>query len=436
MRGQGPRREDQPAGARTRDGPRGSAWTMWRLESEINDNQKIAYWMGIARYGPHVAQVGFVPGDRFDVSPAAFRALVVRARDRLFELPLPERKPHPAPRRPRRAPASVGIVPNTWQVPGAADPVRRSGLSAPPALRPRDGTFRAMTTATAEELDERSPLRGCRDRFVVPDGVIYLDGNSLGALPRGVPGRLQDVITREWGDGLIRSWNDADWIGLHRRVGDRIAPLVGAAPGDVHVGDSTSVSLFKTMVVALRLRPGPARDRGGAVDVPHRRLRRAGRRPADRGRAPLVRPRRPAGLGRRRRRSPRAHARRLPHRGDVRPARHHRRRARTRRPRAVGPVPLRGRRTGGPDRGRRRPRRRLHVQVPQRRARLPRLHLDRAAAAGRRRPADHGLDGPCPPVRDGARLRAAARHRPDGLRHATRCWRSRRSTPRSRRTTA
>ena len=116
------------------------------------------------------------------------------------------------------------------------------------------------TTASAEELDERSPLRGCRDRFDVPEGVIYLNGNSLGALPRGVPGRLQDVITREWGDGLIRSWNTTpdgrgDWIGLHRRVGDRIAPLVGAAAGDVYVGDSTSVSLFKTMVVALRLRP-------------------------------------------------------------------------------------------------------------------------------------------------------------------------------------
>src|SRR4029078_1866991 len=118
-----------------------------------------------------------------------------------------------------------------------------------------------MPPATAEELDERSPLRGCRDRFDVPDGVIYLNGNSLGALPRGVPGRLQDVITREWGDGLIRSWNTTpdgrgDWIGLHRRVGDRIAPLLRAAAGDVHVGDSTSVSLFKTMVVALRLRPG------------------------------------------------------------------------------------------------------------------------------------------------------------------------------------
>ena len=70
-----------------------------------------------------------------------------------------------------------------------------------------------------------------------------------------MPERIQEVVTREWGGGLIRSWNDADWIGLHRRVGDRIAPLVGAAAGDVHVGDSTSVSLFKTTVVALRLRP-------------------------------------------------------------------------------------------------------------------------------------------------------------------------------------
>jgi kynureninase len=112
----------------------------------------------------------------------------------------------------------------------------------------------------AEDLDQRSPLRGSRERFVVPDGVIYLDGNSLGAMPVGVPARLQHVLTREWATGLIRSWNPlpddgGDWITLHRRVGDRIAALVGAAAGDVHVGDSTSVSLFKTMVVALRLRP-------------------------------------------------------------------------------------------------------------------------------------------------------------------------------------
>lgn len=94
--------EDKDLGAKVSNrsesvnGPRGSVWAMWRLESEISDNQKIGYWMGIVRYGPHVAQVGFVPGDGSDVSPAAFRALVVRARDRLFELPLPQRTPRPA----------------------------------------------------------------------------------------------------------------------------------------------------------------------------------------------------------------------------------------------------------------------------------------------------------------------------------------------------
>ena len=94
--------EDKDLGAKisnrreNANGAPGSAWTMWRLVSQINDNQKIAYWMGVARYGPHVAQVGFVPGDRSDVSTRAFRALVVRARDRLSELPLRERKSRPA----------------------------------------------------------------------------------------------------------------------------------------------------------------------------------------------------------------------------------------------------------------------------------------------------------------------------------------------------
>jgi kynureninase len=109
--------------------------------------------------------------------------------------------------------------------------------------------------ATAEALDAASPLRHCRGRFAMPEGVVYLDGNSLGALPHGVAARVADVVTHEWGEGLIRSWNDARWVDLSRRVGDRIAPLIGAAPGDVHVGDSTSVSLFRTMVAALRMRP-------------------------------------------------------------------------------------------------------------------------------------------------------------------------------------
>jgi kynureninase len=114
-----------------------------------------------------------------------------------------------------------------------------------------------MPTSRAEAVaaDERSPLRGRRDLFDLPDGVVYLDGNSLGALPRSVPERVGRVVAQEWGDGLISSWNSAGWMGLARRVGDRIAPLVGAAAGDVHVGDSTSVTLFKSLVAACRLRP-------------------------------------------------------------------------------------------------------------------------------------------------------------------------------------
>jgi kynureninase len=112
-----------------------------------------------------------------------------------------------------------------------------------------------MTRAEAVALDDRSPLRERRGLFDLPDGLVYLDGNSLGALPRTVAGRMQQVVTREWGSGLISSWNTADWVGLARRVGSRIAPLVGAEAGDVHVGDSTSVTLFKTLVAASRLRP-------------------------------------------------------------------------------------------------------------------------------------------------------------------------------------
>jgi kynureninase len=108
----------------------------------------------------------------------------------------------------------------------------------------------------AAALDEASPLAHCRDRFAIPEGVVYLDGNSLGALPRSVAVRMQHVVASEWGKGLISSWNTADWVNLPRRVGARIAPLIGADPADVHVGDSTSVTLFKTFVASARLRPG------------------------------------------------------------------------------------------------------------------------------------------------------------------------------------
>ena len=91
--------------------------------------------------------------------------------------------------------------------------------------------------------------------FELAEGLVYLDGNSLGALPANVADRLADVVRREWGEGLIRSWNDAHWMELPRRVAERLAPLIGVDPADVHLGDSTSVSLFKTTVAAARLRP-------------------------------------------------------------------------------------------------------------------------------------------------------------------------------------
>ncbi len=105
------------------------------------------------------------------------------------------------------------------------------------------------------QRDRTHPLARHRERFVIPEGTIYLDGNSLGALPRTVPARVAEAIEREWGQGLISSWNSADWINLSGRVGAKIAPLIGAAPRDVHVGDSTSVTLFKALVAACRLRP-------------------------------------------------------------------------------------------------------------------------------------------------------------------------------------
>jgi kynureninase len=110
--------------------------------------------------------------------------------------------------------------------------------------------------ATCTALDENDPLAPMRDRFALPDGVIYLDGNSLGVLPKHTAAHLQRVITEEWGTGLIRSWNDAGWFAKPRTIGDRIAPLIGADVGEVVLGDSTSASLFQAVVAAVRLRPG------------------------------------------------------------------------------------------------------------------------------------------------------------------------------------
>ena len=104
-------------------------------------------------------------------------------------------------------------------------------------------------------LDAADPLAAKRGEFLLPEGIIYLDGNSLGALPRATPARIAEVVAAEWGGDLIRSWNKHSWIELPRRVGDKIARLIGAGPGEVAVADSTSVNLFKVLAAALRLNP-------------------------------------------------------------------------------------------------------------------------------------------------------------------------------------
>jgi kynureninase len=113
-----------------------------------------------------------------------------------------------------------------------------------------------LSKAALAELDIADPLAQARDAFLLPDGVIYLDGNSLGALPRATPGRLAEVALAQWGKDLIKSWNAHGWIDLPRRVGDKIARLIGAGPGEVVAADSTSVNLFKALAAALRLNPG------------------------------------------------------------------------------------------------------------------------------------------------------------------------------------
>ncbi|MEU0985876.1 kynureninase [Streptomyces sp. NPDC005953] len=110
----------------------------------------------------------------------------------------------------------------------------------------------------AAALDEADELRSRRALFQLGDRDedIYLDGNSLGALPVHVPARVADVVQRQWGELRIRSWAESGWWDAPQRVGDRIAPLVGAGPGRVVVGDSTSVNVFKAVVAGARLNPG------------------------------------------------------------------------------------------------------------------------------------------------------------------------------------
>ena len=114
-------------------------------------------------------------------------------------------------------------------------------------------TATTITRADCLAHDARDPLAALRDRFDLPAGLIYLDGNSLGARPRAALPRVQEVVAREWGSDLIKSWNTAGWFDLPKRLGDRLAPLVGAGSGEVAVTDSTSLNLFKALAAALRI---------------------------------------------------------------------------------------------------------------------------------------------------------------------------------------
>ena len=110
------------------------------------------------------------------------------------------------------------------------------------------------TRAFARRCDAADPLAPVRKEFMLPEGVIYLDGNSLGALPASVPGRLASVVTQEWGHDLIRAWNADNWWMAPERIGDRIGALIGAAPGQTVAGDSTSVQLFNALPASARAR--------------------------------------------------------------------------------------------------------------------------------------------------------------------------------------
>ncbi|MFE6410973.1 kynureninase [Streptomyces sp. NPDC057837] len=119
-----------------------------------------------------------------------------------------------------------------------------TSLSAPAGLREK-----------AAQLDADDPLASLRSRFLLPPDIVYLDGNSLGPLPAAVPAALDDVVRRQWGTGLIGSWNANGWWEAPLRVGDAVGALIGAAPGQTIAGDSTSVQLFTALDAAAALRP-------------------------------------------------------------------------------------------------------------------------------------------------------------------------------------
>ena len=122
---------------------------------------------------------------------------------------------------------------------------------------------RFITLSDCLALDQADPLRALREQFALSDKLIYLDGNSLGALPHAAKHRMQRALSEEWGNGLIGSWNGAGWANLPRSVGDKIARLLGAAAGEVVVADNTSVNLYKVLSIAMQI---------AKADQPQRRV--------------------------------------------------------------------------------------------------------------------------------------------------------------------
>ena len=118
---------------------------------------------------------------------------------------------------------------------------------------PESPNTMTITLQDCRALDAQDPLRPLREQFVLPEGVIYLDGNSLGVLPKSAAARVANAVTEQWGQGLIRSWNSAGWFDAPQRLGDKIAQLVGAAPGEVVATDSTSINLYKVLSAALHI---------------------------------------------------------------------------------------------------------------------------------------------------------------------------------------
>ncbi|MGH8809912.1 MAG: aminotransferase class V-fold PLP-dependent enzyme, partial [Noviherbaspirillum sp.] len=127
-----------------------------------------------------------------------------------------------------------------------------------------------MTRESCLALDAKDALAPLREHFDLPQGVIYLDGNSLGARPKAALERARQVIVEEWGNDLIRSWNKAGWFDLPSRLGDKLAPLVGARPGEVTVTDSTSINLFKVLAAALHAQASSASTAGRKMIVTER----------------------------------------------------------------------------------------------------------------------------------------------------------------------